>query len=279
MNYKKIITHAGHFHTDEILAIATIFHFLGYELPIERKFEISEDEFENPNILVLDIGKRLEPEKSNFDHHQNGDSYATNVLVLDYFCKDKELSKWLKTYLYNYCDAVDRGKIVKQQIDNINVPSLSDIVNSFARFENGFYIALNIVKQILKGYVEKSMDRIKGEQIWKSLQEECNGLIKIQHNSQYITGWHEMAEQDRVLLLIHPCERTPNGYRITSRDTNIIKIPQNENQIFLHANQFTAAYKNYDSALNHAVYIIANHFKVDKVLTPEQFFTTCSFLK
>jgi len=58
---------------------------------------------------VLDIGGRLESEKGNFDHHQNENITATNMLILNHFCNDEKLKVLLRKQLFSYVDAVDRG--------------------------------------------------------------------------------------------------------------------------------------------------------------------------
>lgn len=64
----KIITHPGQAHNDEFLAIAVLCAHTSV-LSIERR-EPTQEELEDPRVLVVDIGGRHEPEKGNFDHHQ-----------------------------------------------------------------------------------------------------------------------------------------------------------------------------------------------------------------
>lgn len=87
---KKIITHGGNAHLDDLVACALVLvdRTWGYlengqhdvslvralsrasdNVVIERR-EPTEEELENPHVLVLDVGGRYEPEKGNFDHHQ-----------------------------------------------------------------------------------------------------------------------------------------------------------------------------------------------------------------
>lgn len=86
---KKIITHGGNAHLDDLMAcaIALVDRTWGSlengraataeaaladaceGVIIERR-DPTEDELANTHILVLDVGGRYEPEKGNFDHHQ-----------------------------------------------------------------------------------------------------------------------------------------------------------------------------------------------------------------
>ena len=65
---KYIITHAGDAHRDDLLSVAFALAHFGI-MPVLRR-DPTEKELEDLQVLVLDAGGRLEPEKLNFDHHQ-----------------------------------------------------------------------------------------------------------------------------------------------------------------------------------------------------------------
>lgn len=67
---KYIITHPGQAHRDEFLSIAVAFSIHG-EMSVYRR-EPTSEELNDPEVLVLDVGGKHEPELSNFDHHQRG---------------------------------------------------------------------------------------------------------------------------------------------------------------------------------------------------------------
>ena len=63
----NIVTHPGGAHKDDFLACAVLLS--KYPVSIFRR-EPSEKELANPEVAVVDIGHRFEPELNNFDHHQ-----------------------------------------------------------------------------------------------------------------------------------------------------------------------------------------------------------------
>ena len=268
---KKIITHAGTHHADELLAIATIHHFVG-ELAIERTYSPTNQDFEDPNILVLDIGMKLDSENGNFDHHQNGEIPATNVLVLDHFCKDEKLKHLLLEYLFSYVDAVDRGIIIEGKDVEFHTPSFNSIIRNLNSLENGFEIALELAKTTLKSTIETAKKAIESEQTWSQLEKI--GKIAIHHDKNYIVGWKEMAEKEGILALLSPNIRVEGSYQIISRDTEILKIPEHEKQTFLHANKFIASYPDFSSALNHA-----EEFLLQKNVKPQVLKSTTPFFE
>jgi hypothetical protein len=65
---KYVIVHAGQAHRDEVIALGIAMSLHG-PLTVYRR-DPTEVELEDPSVLILDVGGRHEPEKSNFDHHQ-----------------------------------------------------------------------------------------------------------------------------------------------------------------------------------------------------------------
>lgn len=79
-----IITHPGSAHFDDFFSLSLILAtYPEINFTIERR-EPVERELEDPDIWVVDIGGRHQPELKNFDHHQNLHLSASFVLVADY---------------------------------------------------------------------------------------------------------------------------------------------------------------------------------------------------
>lgn len=89
---KKIITHPGVFHADDVCAIAWL-RICGVTAPVERR-NPTVDDLNDSEILVVDVGGEHAPARGNFDHHQRGGAgsrwdsevpYAAFGLVYDRF--------------------------------------------------------------------------------------------------------------------------------------------------------------------------------------------------
>ena len=65
--YALIVTHPGGAHGDEFLACSVL--LATHPAPIVRR-EPSAGDLATPEICVVDVGHRHEPERLNFDHHQ-----------------------------------------------------------------------------------------------------------------------------------------------------------------------------------------------------------------
>ncbi len=68
MSY-SIVTHHGQAHRDEFISCCI---WLAHDLPVEviHRREPTAEELADPSCLVIDVGRRHEPELRNFDHHQ-----------------------------------------------------------------------------------------------------------------------------------------------------------------------------------------------------------------
>lgn len=111
-NVKKIIVHPGDAHLDEFFASAiALAHkamrsqkdayetLATLDVPIERH-EPTEAELEDPEVLVLDIGGKLDAEHMVFDHHQleRGTQECAYTLLAKHLLFDEGVTfaEWLK---------------------------------------------------------------------------------------------------------------------------------------------------------------------------------------
>jgi len=113
MNTELVITHPGSAHFDEVTAISLILAVhADTEFKIERR-EPTQEELDNPGVWVVDTGKRHEPKKRNFDHHQSIDCPAAFVLVAEYLglAETMAVMPW-----WNFKDEVDRFGPVRSSL-------------------------------------------------------------------------------------------------------------------------------------------------------------------
>ncbi len=105
MKARKIITHPGSAHFDEVTAISLVLAVHNRTIfQIERR-EPRLAELDDPNIWIIDIGDRYEPTRLNFDHHQDAASPSSFVLVAEYLGLRETMAvmPW-----WEFKDSVDR---------------------------------------------------------------------------------------------------------------------------------------------------------------------------
>ena len=96
----KIVTHNGTPHRDDFLACCYLLaKHPDEENTIERKEKPSQEDLADSNVYVVDFGRKHEPEKLNFDHHQmSGGSVCAFTLLLEHFGeRDYHALPWIAT--------------------------------------------------------------------------------------------------------------------------------------------------------------------------------------
>ena len=243
-NVTKIITHGGAFHADELLAIATFKLFTGMDnVPVERVFKVSEEDIKSHNVFVVDVGGYFSVGNNNYDHHQDANLQASNLLVLGSVCSDPKLLTKLLPF-YNRVSDIDRGLRIAEPGE------FNNIVRNFNSLQNGFELASQFVRSALEALVMTAIKAIEAESVWDSLFTEFNGKVKIEPNGVLMPDWKELAKRDGVLLLASPNAR--GGWQLVSRDSNEINIPVSPTQTFRHASGFMAVYESKEEVLIHA---------------------------
>lgn len=238
----KVITHAGTFHADEVLAIATLAQ-LGLLESYERSNDLAYIEqvmADDPNTICLDIGRKFDGVRW-FDHHQDPDSPATNVLVLRAFCADTKLVKAIEDRLFTLVSEMDCGRI--QPVTG----SFSSVISNFNQLENGFEKALEFAGMALEALFETANKMVEMETVWDSLP--VIGRAKVQETTDFIPNWKDLAERDGLQALISPNQR--GGWQVISYNSEAFNIPPNPSQTFRHNSGFLAVYPDKESAVQH----------------------------
>lgn len=76
-------------------------------LQVAYRPQVSPHELRDPRVLVWDVGRCLEPERGNFDHHQDHELGATPLLLLQALGRQP-------APLDRYVDLADRGHFFKE---------------------------------------------------------------------------------------------------------------------------------------------------------------------
>ena len=85
---RKIVTHPGLAHVDDIMACALAYAFgVPHGAVVERRRPTPE-ELDDPTILVLDVGLVCDPSRMDFDHHQRSRTESPK-------CSYKLFAEWL----------------------------------------------------------------------------------------------------------------------------------------------------------------------------------------
>ena len=102
---ERIVSHLPPRHTDDFFAIALMKkHFPKAVLEFLSPQKVPPMYLEDPKVALIDIGRRYEVEKLNFDHHQDRSLNSSLVLVMDFLGYKKEK----ESKIVQIIDYVDR---------------------------------------------------------------------------------------------------------------------------------------------------------------------------
>ena len=144
-NNKKLITHNGSFHSDDVFACATLCLMLekkGEQFDIIRT---RDNEIIRTGDYVFDLGNMYDEEKNRFDHHQiggaggreNGIEYSSFGLVWKKFgaeiCESQKVADMIDNKLVAPVDAFDNGiDLYKNNFGNILPYTVKDVLSVFS---------------------------------------------------------------------------------------------------------------------------------------------------
>ena len=121
MQNKKLVTHNGSFHADDIFACATLSLLLEHKGESFEIFRTRDPEIIKNGDYVFDVGGLYDPEINRFDHHQiggagkrdNGIEYASIGLVWKKYgeelCGSKDVANIIDEKIATPVDAADNG--------------------------------------------------------------------------------------------------------------------------------------------------------------------------
>lgn len=218
---KKVVTHNGKFHSDEVFACATLMIYFDGDVEITRT---RDKEIIKEADIVVDVGRAYDPSKMLFDHHQkegagvrdNGIPYASFGLVWKEFgekvCGSKEVSKIIEDKLVQSIDAGDNGvSATKDLFEDVKTYKIGDLVSSFLPtwkesiddLDDRFQEVLDLIIKILKREIQKAKDYIESEKIVEeALQKsEDKRLIIL---DQYCSFHKVLRRFEEPLMVVYP---------------------------------------------------------------------------
>jgi len=140
MNLKAIVTHPGGAHKDDFLACSLLISRFG--VPVYRR-EPSQEDIDDVQIAVVDVGGEHDPARMNFDHHQfprEHEPLCAISLVLEFleiykdtkdFCDWLETAEWMDTR--GPMDTAKWLDIEREAMAKLNSPIDITLIRRFAQ--------------------------------------------------------------------------------------------------------------------------------------------------
>lgn len=179
---KKIVTHSGNFHTDEVFASAVLSIFYDGAVEVVRS--------RNPEVwgsadYVVDVGGVYDAEKGRFDHHQeggagareNGIPYSSLGLVWKHFgeqlCGSVEAARLIDEKLVQPVDAADNGIDTYEIIGHATPYVFQSAFGAFRptwkeknrTHDMGFTEAFAFARTVMLREIQIARDTVEGERV------------------------------------------------------------------------------------------------------------------
>lgn len=240
---KKVVTHNGSFHPDDVFAVATLQLVFGVE-NIEVIRSRSPKDFERADIVV-DVGMVYDPEKGRFDHHQsdgpireNGLPYAAFGLVWKEFgeqlCGSKEISRKIEERIIQPIDAGDNGvALFELKSFEVSPIEIQDVIFSYHpvgdstndEFDKNFILAADFARNYLARKISKATysetQKKKAEKIYEQATDKS--LIVIE---EHISKSCFIKFED-TLVVVSPLNDEEGRWKVTT-------LPVDKNNMFAH---------------------------------------------
>ena len=265
---KKIITHPGGAHKDEFLACCVL---LAKDSVSILRQEATDQELEDPEVVVVDVGHRHEPQLNNFDHHQfprDAEPTCSLSLVLSKlgiyedarsFCPWLEVAEWFDCRGPN--DTADWLGLDREVVGKLNSPIDITILQGFAKQAEHnpgepIWEVMQMMGKELVEYITGLRRRIdevsKIEEVWNLTHGDVGFKVifaprtdpSIQEVSGAL-GWRvkELGIEEEVYVMVYPDGRG-QGYgmkRFNDREEIDFSIIEKESDVrFAHARGFIA---------------------------------------
>lgn len=242
---KTIITHPGGAHKDDFLACSVLLS--NHSVSIFRR-DPTEQELEDPEVAVVDIGHQHDPQLNNFDHHQlPRDHEPTCALSLvlqkfEIYEDTKEFCSWLETTEWFDCrgphDTAEWLGVDREAMAKLNSPLDVTMFQAFAKQKEHHpgepvWEVMKMMGTDLVQYVTGLRGRInqvaKIEEFWDLGQGE--DMIKVafvprtEPEVEEASGglaWRikELGLEEEVVAMVYPDSRG-GGYGMRRYDDNL----------------------------------------------------------
>ncbi|MEI6528177.1 MAG: MYG1 family protein [bacterium] len=217
---KTVAVHDGHFHTDDVFAVAILSLALKGNIKVTRTRDI---EVIRKSDYALDVGREYDPSRNRFDHHQpgvpvrsNGVPYAACGLVWKHFgdkiAGSSDAAKIIDEKIIQVVDAQDSAINTHNRIiDGLEPYLFIDYIfglnptwkeKNVTPYER-FLVAVEKVKAMLVHEIKRAKDYLEGVEIVNKIYRETTDKRIIVLDDQY--SWKKvLAEYPEPLFVVRP---------------------------------------------------------------------------
>jgi uncharacterized UPF0160 family protein len=238
---KKIITHDGIFHADDVMAVALLQVFIDKSIPLVRTRNITEEDILDPKVWIVDVGGMYDTTLGLYDHHQDKMLHSACVLVA------KELSTYGYININVYDELID-GLLAISEID-CNGPkaesgfTFNKLIKGFNALPNGWDVAVSVAHLHIRSCINSGLKAEESRIIWNN-GKKISMYIRV--CDEFPIHWKRYEEEP---FLVYPYDNKWNLLTISSENFPLISTKK---ETFLHANKFLAVFNSKEDAIEAA---------------------------
>lgn len=233
---KRIITHSGNFHTDDVFAVAAL------TMAIDEPYEIirtRDSKIVEKGDFILDVGGVYNPDKNYFDHHQeggagereNGIPYSSFGLIWKKYgvslCGTKDAADIVEKRLCYPVDSADNGIETFKKVSEDVYPYLIHSVTSVFRptwkeevdgnndYTSAFMEYVTFAKKILEREIVHAKDEIDGRSLVVDAYDRAQDKRIIVIDGHY--PWENvLSEYPEPLYIVKPDHQNGGSWKVAS---------------------------------------------------------------
>jgi uncharacterized UPF0160 family protein len=224
MAKKKLITHNGKFHTDDVFACATLCILLEKDGDKYEVIRTRDEEVIKAGDYVFDVGGVYDKDINRFDHHQIGGAgkrknnieYASFGLVWEKYggvlCESDQVAEYLDDRIVASVDAQDNGQdLFKINYDGILPYSIWNVIKSYLptwkedenETDKFFLEAVEFAKKLLSREIVKARHKMEAEALVEDAYKNATDKRLIILDQYY--PWHDaLAKYPEPLFVVAP---------------------------------------------------------------------------
>lgn len=269
---QRIISHLPPRHMDDWLAIAFLKSlFSDAEVEYVHPQRVPGEYYDDDRICLIDIGGKYDPEKNNFDHHQNLDLSCSLILIWKKY-GNFDIEKYPVVKIIDHIDrfgvkeaSVKFGFELSKEIDDMRKEILLiDPARYYKDIMKAFIIALNeakddyndFIRVFYRGLEESEGLKLAKEQIKKEREElerklknikifDIKGL-KVVVSFESLAPYHyEVFSQLKADIIVERNKMNPrhtsvikNTASVKAKSVDLSKLFGVYPKVFIHATGF-----------------------------------------
>lgn len=285
--FKKIGTHSGSFHADDVFCTAFL-KLINDDLIVIRSRDNSEL---STCDFIFDVS--IDGLYNIYDHHgidrvcrDGKDSYIAysafgliwrdlGLDYLSYFIEDEDLCEkaWrsIDYKIVRGIDAEDNGIKLAGEVLNICeiISALNSNWNSSKPMDESFTEAVGLAKIILKSFIEREISKISARDIVReSYDKSQNGIMVLKKYAPWASQLIAIDTVEKVKLVVYPGHDDEYKVEVVKkemgsfesrmdlplnwagkRNEDLVNITGVEDAIFCHPERFIAAAKTFSGAI------------------------------